>query len=73
MSLDNDGSHGTESVSGSMNEVDDEIASFTDDDGDDVSSHSSRTVTSSAFETTVSSSPSGDKVCGDNVNIFSFY
>jgi hypothetical protein len=50
-----------------MNEVDDQIASFIDDDG------SSRAVTSSAFETTVGSSPSDDKVCEDSVNIFSFY
>ncbi|KAM5568161.1 hypothetical protein ABKV19_015964 [Rosa sericea] len=57
VSLDNHGSHGS---------LDDEIASFTDDDGDDQSSHSSRTVTSSAFEAPVSSSPSADKVCGDN-------
>ncbi|KAM1303782.1 hypothetical protein ACFX2F_021550 [Malus domestica] len=58
-SLENEG---TESVPGSVNDGTDEIASFTDDDvDDDVSSHPSHTVNSSAVETTVSSSPSGEK------------
>ncbi|XP_021809603.1 uncharacterized protein LOC110753101 [Prunus avium] len=61
VSLENDG---TESVPESMNDGNDEIASFTDDDEDDddgVSSHSSHTVTSSAFEKTVSSLPSSSE------------
>lgn len=72
-SLENDG---TESVPESMNDGNDEIASFTDDDEDDddgVSSHSSHTVTSSAFEKTVSSLPSSsEKVCGANLISFPF-
>uniref|UniRef100_A0A5B6YXZ7 C2 NT-type domain-containing protein n=1 Tax=Davidia involucrata TaxID=16924 RepID=A0A5B6YXZ7_DAVIN len=56
-SLDRDGG---ESVSELMNEEDDEseIASFTDDD---VSSHSSRTISSSAFETTKVSPPQNEE------------
>ncbi|XP_050375147.1 uncharacterized protein LOC126792726 [Argentina anserina] len=61
VSLDNTESHGSASVSGSLNEVDDEIDSFIDDDGDDHSSQSSRTVTSSAFEAPASSSTIADK------------
>lgn len=72
VSLDNNENCGSTSVSGSLNEVDDEIDSFTDDDGDDRSSHSSRTVTSSAFEAPVSSSPSADRVCGGKVKFCSF-
>lgn len=65
VSLDKDGN---ETVSESMIERNDEeveIESFTDDDDDDgVSSHSSRTINSSTFETTVVSSPSNSvKVC----------
>lgn len=55
---------GTDSIPESVNDANEEIASFTDDDDDDVSSHSSHTVNSSAFEKTVSSSPSNEKVCG---------
>lgn len=55
------------SVSGSVNgenEDEAEIASFTDDDADDdVSSHSSHTINSSAFETTSSSPSLSVKVC----------
>lgn len=56
---------GNGSVSESLiegNDVEAKIDSFTDDD-DDVSSHSSRTVNSSAFETTVSSPSYSVKVC----------
>lgn len=62
-SLDNDGS---ETVSEAMldgNDEEAEIASFTDDDvANDVSSHSPHIINSSAFETTVSSTPNSVKV-----------
>lgn len=72
-SLENDES---ESVSEAMVEENDEeteIASFTDDDNDDddVSSRSSRTINSSAFKTTASSTPSSvevwDELCGISI------
>lgn len=62
-SLDNDGS---ETVSEAMldgNDEEAEIASFTDDDvANDVSSHSPHIINSSAFETTVSSTPNSVKI-----------
>ncbi|TYH44391.1 hypothetical protein ES332_D11G191000v1 [Gossypium tomentosum] len=63
VSLDKDGS---ESVSGSINEGNDEeteIASFTDDDDeDDLSSHSSPTVSSSVFYSSRESHSQHEKV-----------
>lgn len=64
----------SESVSEAMveeNDEEEEIASFTDDGDDDVSSRSSRTINSSAFERTVSSAPYSVKVwnelCGISI------
>lgn len=65
---------GNGSVSESViegNGVEAEIDSFTDDDHDDadVSSHSSRTINSSTFETTVSSPSCSVKVCEYILNL----
>ncbi|TYI56124.1 hypothetical protein E1A91_D11G188100v1 [Gossypium mustelinum] len=69
VSLDKDGS---ESVSGSINEGNDEeteIASFTDDDDeDDLSSHSSPTVSSSVFYSSRESHSQHEKIGLESAN-----
>ncbi|ESR51320.1 hypothetical protein CICLE_v10030641mg [Citrus x clementina] len=52
VSLDKDGSETFSELTNEGNDEECEIASFTDDEVDDVSSHSSRTISSSTFEIT---------------------
>ncbi|TYI98036.1 hypothetical protein E1A91_D01G184200v1 [Gossypium mustelinum] len=68
VSLEKDGS---ESVSGSINEGNDEeteIASFTDDGDDGLSSHSSRTVSSSVFDSSRESHSQHEKIGLESAN-----
>lgn len=65
VSLDKDGSETFSELTNEGNDEECEIASFTDDEVDDVSSHSSRTISSSTFEITGGSPAQNYKVGTD--------
>ena len=73
LSLDKDRSESFLQLANEGNDEEAEIASFTDEEDDDVSSHSSRTITSSALETTGSSLAGVSPLQSDQVfNVVAF-